>query len=65
MFMGNSSLNPAKTRECATGSVKMPCFNASVRKSPVGREIYDSRLSNSEAVSMLQSVVVLAAYTCG
>ena len=63
--IGKNSLNPAKTRACATGSVKLPCFDASVRKSPMGRERFDSRLSASEAVSMLQSVAVLAGYTSG
>lgn len=63
--VGKNSLNPAKIRVCATGSVKLPCFDASVGKSPMGRERFDSRLSASEAVSMLQSVAILARYTCG
>jgi len=62
---GKNSLNPPKTRVCATGSVKLLHLDASVRKSPMGRERFDSRLSASEAVSMLQSVAVLAACMCG
>lgn len=57
---GKNSLNPTKTRVCATGSVKLRRFDASVRKSPMGRERFDSRLSASQAASVLQSVAALA-----
>lgn len=63
--IGKSSLNPAKTRVWATGGVKLPRFDASVRKSAMGRDGFDSRLSASEAVSVLQSVAVLAGYMSG